>query len=76
MSTPKGSQQLPTPVRGRNVGDSLREDRVLINARRLSPVRVINLTGDHKAQEITARDNVFCVIEAPLTVRPNNYQRS
>lgn len=55
-----------------DAGDSLRGSRVLINARQLSKPRVINLTHRHEAQEIIARDNVYCVIEMPLAARPGN----
>ena len=53
-----------------NIGDALRGYRVVINARSISRPTVINLTGDHKAQQVIARDNVYCVIEAPLAARP------
>lgn len=51
-------------------GDALRGDRVVINARRLSRVRIIASSARHEAQEIIARDNVYCVIEMPLRARP------
>lgn len=56
-------------------GDTLRGDRIAINARRLSDQKVIARSGSHRAQAIVARDNVFCVIEKPLRARPRE-QRS
>ena len=55
-----------------NVGDTLRGDRVAINARRLSKPQVIAASARHSASEIVARDNVFCVIEMPLRARPKS----
>ena len=57
-----------------NKGDALRGDRVAINARRLSRPLVIAMSGRHEAQAIVARDNVYCVIEQPLKVRPKEQQ--
>ena len=51
-------------------GDALRGDRVAINARQISRPQVIARSGRHEAQEIVARDNVYCVIEMPLKARP------
>ena len=53
-----------------NAGDALRGERIAINARRLSNPQLVNQSGRHKASSITARDNVYCVIEKPLSVRP------
>lgn len=55
-----------------NAGDALRGYRVAITARRLSNSAVVNQSGRHKASRIIARDNVYCVIEMPLTARPRN----
>ena len=60
-----------TPFQGRLIGDSLRGDRILITARRLGNRIVINLSHDHKAQSLVARDQVYCVIELPLSARPS-----
>jgi hypothetical protein len=57
-------------------GDALRGERIVVNARRLSRPRIIALTGRHEAQEVIARDNVYCVIEMPLRVRPRGQQGS
>ena len=55
-----------------DVGDALRGYRVAINARRLSKPVTINQSHDHKAYDISARDNVYCVIEMPLSARPKS----
>ena len=55
-----------------NAGDALRGYRVAVSARRLSNPVVVNESGRHKASRIIARDNVYCVIEMPLTARPRN----
>lgn len=57
-------------------GDALRGDRVVLNAHRVSNPRVIARSGRHEAQEIVARDNVYCIIEMPLRVRPKDQQGS
>ena len=57
-------------------GDALRGDRVRIVARSLSKPRVIAQSGRHQAQEIIARDNVYCVIELPLRARPKEQMGS
>ena len=71
MSSQEGKRK-PQTLFG--IGDALRGARVLINARQLSNPRLINQTHEHKAQEITARDNVNCVIEMPLSARPKEQQ--
>ena len=55
-----------------NTGDALRGYRVAVSARRLSRPVVVNESGRHKASRIIARDDVYCVIEMPLTARPRN----
>jgi hypothetical protein len=54
-------------------GDAVRGAKVLIRARRLSPVRVVMGSHRHQTQEITAYDNARCTIEQPLVVRPKAY---
>jgi hypothetical protein len=51
-------------------GDAIRGDRIAVNARRLGPSRVVSRSGRHNAQELVAKDEVYCVIEMPLSVRP------
>ena len=55
-----------------NSGDALRGYRVAITARRLSRPAIVNESGRHKASLIIARDDVYCVIEMPLTARPRS----
>lgn len=55
-------------------GDAIRGDRVAVNARQFSKPQVIALTGRHQAQQIIARDNVYCVVEMPLKARPKAVQ--
>lgn len=56
------------------LGDAIRGDRVAINARRLGRQSVIATSGRHEAQAITASDEVICVIEKPLRVRPREHR--
>ena len=53
-------------------GDAIRSDRIAVNARRISKVRVINQSGRHKAIELTVWDNAHCTIDRPLKTRPQN----
>lgn len=53
-------------------GDALRGDRIAVTARRLGRPAVVNQSGRHKATRLIARDNVYCVIEIPLTARPRS----
>ena len=57
-----------------DTGDAIRGDRILIIARRISPSRVINQSGRHRAVTVTARDNAHCVIQVPLYPRPKEYR--
>jgi hypothetical protein len=50
----------------RNKGDSLRADRIAIQARSIDSVTIQKRTHGHKGQFATARDNAFCIIEIPL----------
>ena len=54
-----------------DIGDALRGRPITITARRLSKPALVNQSGRHKASPLIARDNVHCVIESPLTARPN-----
>ena len=57
-----------------DIGDALRGDRIRIVARRTSQPKVVNQSGRHKAIEVIARDNAYCVIEVPLNSRPREYR--
>ena len=52
------------------LGDALRGDRIAINARRLSEITVEAGSGRHRRRSLTARDNVYCVIDKPLKAKP------
>lgn len=49
-----------------NQGDSLRANRIAVEARSISPVTVKKMSGGHKGQFATLRNNAYCVIEIPL----------
>lgn len=55
-------------------GDAIRGNRIAINARQFGKRSVIARSGRHQTQSITARDNVYCVIEMPLKARPRDHQ--
>ena len=55
-----------------DVGDALRGDRIVINARKLSRPQVIAASGQHRASEIVASNRVYCVIDKLLRARPKN----
>jgi hypothetical protein len=47
-------------------GDSLRGDRIAVQARQIDRVVIMQRTHRHKGQFTTLRDNAFCIIEIPL----------
>lgn len=49
-----------------NQGGALRANRIAVEARSISPVTVKKMSGGHKGQFATLRNNVYCVIEIPL----------
>ena len=49
-----------------NVGDALRAEKVITQARQLGKPRLIHFSGRHKGSEVILRDSVFCVIAIPL----------
>ena len=57
-----------------DTGDALRGDRILVVARRVSPSRVVNQSGRHRAATVTARDSAYCLIEMALYPRPKEYR--
>ncbi|GEM_PF-5061288 len=59
---------MPTTLSGK--GDALIAYRVVMTARRISPPQVVARSARHKAQQIVARDDVYCIIDAPLKARP------
>lgn len=46
----------------KNVNDKLIGDKVVCEARQVSKPSIINKSGRHKAQRITLKDNVECII--------------
>ena len=48
------------------LGDSLRGDKIVASARRISTRRVAQRTSKHKGQFVDLRDNAYCVIDIPL----------
>lgn len=47
-------------------GDYLKGKKVICESRKMSPIKIINKTGRHKAQQIILRDNVDCYIDIEL----------
>lgn len=47
-------------------GDGIKGDRIHCEARRTSPIRIINKSGRHKARSIVLKDNALCVIVKKL----------
>ncbi len=49
-----------------SIGDSLRGERIAVQARKVTNQKLIQLSGRHKGTSLTLKYSVFCVIEAPL----------
>jgi hypothetical protein len=45
------------------IGDTIKGDKILAEARKISKVKVITKSGRHKAQKTVLRDNAICVID-------------
>lgn len=45
------------------IGDTIKEDKIICESRKISDITKINKSGRHKAQRITLRDNAMCIIE-------------
>lgn len=52
----------------RNPGDALRGDKIVVQAFKIDPVRLIQQSGSHKGHRTTLRKNAYCVIDIPLKV--------
>ncbi|MCR4369438.1 MAG: hypothetical protein NUV67_06040 [archaeon] len=52
------------------VGDSVKGDLVLAQARKIKRPQVIVATGRHKAQRVILEENVFCVIRKKTRFHP------
>lgn len=46
-----------------NKGDTIKGDRIIGDARRISDIQIIVRSGRHKAQRIILRDNAMCMID-------------
>ncbi|MDR3292030.1 MAG: hypothetical protein LBT10_07790 [Methanobrevibacter sp.] len=44
-------------------GDTLKGDRIIVEARKIDDVRIIAKIGRHKSQRTVLRDNAICVID-------------
>ncbi|MBM3702990.1 MAG: hypothetical protein FJW63_08400 [Actinobacteria bacterium] len=49
-----------------NEGDTIKGDRIIGEARKISDIQVIVKSGRHKAQRIILRDNAVCMIDKKL----------
>ena len=47
-------------------GDTIKGDKILVEARKISKIKVISKSGRHKAQKTVLRDNAICVIDKEL----------
>ena len=45
------------------IGDTIKGDKIIAEARKISDVRIIAKTGRHKAQRTVLRDNALCYID-------------
>lgn len=48
------------------VGDSIKGDRLVAEARKLGKIKVIAKSGRHQAQQIVLWENAFCMVEKKL----------
>ena len=45
------------------IGDTIKGDKIVVEARKIDKIKVIAKSGRHKAQQTTLRDNAVCVID-------------
>jgi len=57
-------------------GDSLRGERIAVQARDIAPIRVGKGSHSHKIQSTILRDSAYCVIEKPLRLVENRPSES
>ncbi|MDR0911499.1 MAG: hypothetical protein LBM96_02730 [Methanobrevibacter sp.] len=50
------------------VGDTIKGDKILVEARKIAKVEVINKTGRHKAQKTVLKDNAICIIDKKMKI--------
>ena len=48
------------------MGDSIKGDKILVEARKISKIKVIVKSGRHKAQKTVLKGNALCVIDREL----------
>ncbi|MBM4242097.1 MAG: hypothetical protein FJ150_10650 [Euryarchaeota archaeon] len=49
-----------------NEGDTIKGDRIIGEARKISDIQVIVKSGRYKAQRIILRDNAVCMVDKKL----------
>lgn len=47
-------------------GDTIKGERIIGEARKISDIKVIVKSGRHKAQRIILRDNAMCMLDKKL----------
>jgi hypothetical protein len=47
-------------------GDTIKGERIIGEARKISDIKVIVKSGRHKAQRIILRDNAMCMVDKKL----------
>lgn len=50
-------------------GDTIKGDKIICEARKISNIQLINKSGRHKAQRIVLRDNAVCIVDRVLSVK-------
>ncbi len=48
---------------GIEAGDTIKGDKILCEARKISKPKIIPKTGRHKAQQVILWENAYCVVE-------------
>jgi hypothetical protein len=48
------------------VGDTIKGDKIIVEARKISKIQVIAKSGRHKAQQTVLRDNAVCIIDRKI----------
>ena len=54
------------------VGDTVKGDKIICEARKISKPKVVPATGRHSAQQITLWENAFAVVEKKTRFLPRN----
>lgn len=48
------------------IGDTIKGDRIIAEARKISDVRLISKSGRHKAQRVILKENALCVADKKI----------